>query len=89
MSIYEIYTYPTNNQSNLIKDGETFYIESNAGIGVSAYGVAVNNGYEGTEEDWLKTLRVSGDATITGMSDVYGGTTHEEILREIADRINH
>lgn len=78
----------TESYNTVCSDEDTYVVETPYVVGISAYESAVANGFEGTEEEWLASLRVSGDAIITGLSDVYGGTTLEEILREIAERLN-
>ena len=43
--------------NNKITGGNTVVAGPQGKDGLSAYDVAVKNGYSGTEEDWLKTLK--------------------------------
>lgn len=65
-----------------IKDNNGNWISIPAIQGASAYDVAVKNGFEGSEEEWLASLKGSGEG---GSVDLTGYATETYVTQKIAE----
>lgn len=52
------------NYSTICSDEDTYIVETPYVVGISAYEIAVANGFEGTTEEWLESLKADIPVTL-------------------------